>query len=88
MIEIMKDKEPLSSDETNLDEKWQSAMDEEMQALIENNTWSLAPRVEGKQPIGCKWIYKIKRNDDGSIARYKARIVAKEYAQNYGIDYN
>ena len=47
-----------------------------MQALIENNTWSLVPRVEEKQPIGCKWIYKIKRNVDGSIARYKARIVA------------
>ena len=54
--------------------------------MIEN-TWSLVPRVEGKQPIGCKWIYKIKRNVDGSIARYKARIVAKGYAQKYGIDY-
>ena len=62
-------------------------MDEEMQALIENNTWSLVPRVEGKQPIGCKWIYKIKRNADGSIARYKGRNVAKGYAQKYGIDY-
>ena len=87
MIEIIKDKEPLSFEEANLDEKWQSAMDEEMQALIENNTWSLVPRVEGKQPIGCKWIYKIKRNVDGSIARYKARIVAKGYAKKYGIDY-
>ena len=87
MTEIIKDKEPLGFEKENLDEKWQSAMDEEMQALIENNTWSLVLRVEGKQPIGCKWIYKIKRNVDGSIARYKARIVAKGYAQKYGIDY-
>ena len=87
MTEIIKDKEPLSFEEGNLDEKWQSAMDEEMQAFIENNTWSLVPRVDGKQPIGCKWIYKIKRNTDGSIARYKARIVAKGYAKKYGIDY-
>ena len=77
--------EEAMADERN--EKWQSAMDEEMQALIENNTCSLVPRVEEKQPIGCKWIYKIKRNVYGSIARYKARIVAKGYAKKYGIDY-
>ena len=87
MTEIIKDKEPLSFEEANLDKKWQTAMDEEMQAFIENNTWSLVPRVEGKQPIGCKWIYKIKRNVDDSITRYKARIVAKGYAQKYDIDY-
>ena len=42
---------------------------------------------KGKKAIGCKWVYKIKHNADGSISRYKACLVAKGYAQTYGIDF-
>ena len=62
-------------------------MDEEVDALDNNDTWRLTPLPEGKKAIGCKWVYKIKRNADGSISRYKARLVAKGYAQTYGIDF-
>ena len=62
-------------------------MDEEVNALDDNVTWELAPLPEGKKAIGCKWIYKIKHNADGSISRYKDRLVAKGYAQTYGIDF-
>ena len=41
----------------------------------------------GKKAIECKWVYKIKHNVDGSISRYKERIVAKGYAHTYGINY-
>ena len=62
-------------------------MDEEVDALDNNDTWRLTPLPEGKKAIGCKWVYKIKHNADGSISRYKACLVAKGYAQTYGIDF-
>lgn len=50
-------------------------------------TWSLVPIRVGKSAIGCKWIFRLKKNSDGSIARHKARLVAKGYLQEEGIDF-
>ncbi|KAL5790207.1 hypothetical protein ACOSQ2_005095 [Xanthoceras sorbifolium] len=63
-------------------------MTKEIQALKSNNTWSLCSLPEGKSPIGCKWVYKIKYRSDGSIEQYKARLVAKGYTQVEGMDYH
>jgi hypothetical protein len=62
-------------------------MDEEFAALMKNKTWRLVPPHSGKNIIDCRWIYKVKRKSDGSIDRYKARVVAKGFKQRYGIDY-
>jgi hypothetical protein len=67
---------------------WQAAMEEEMRALDDNGTWELVDLLARKQTIGCKWVYVVKVNPDGSVARLKSRLVAKGYAQTYGVDYS
>lgn len=56
---------------------WYTAMQEELEALDKNETWSLVPRKAGMNVVGSKWVFKIKRKSDGSVERYKARLVAK-----------
>ena len=51
-----------------------------MQALDDNDTWDLVPVPIGKKVIGCLWLFAIKFNHDGSVARLKAYLVAKGYA--------
>ncbi|GAV58961.1 LOW QUALITY PROTEIN: Pkinase domain-containing protein/LRR_1 domain-containing protein/RVT_2 domain-containing protein/LRR_8 domain-containing protein, partial [Cephalotus follicularis] len=67
---------------------WRKAMEEEIQALEHNNTWDMVSLPTDKSAIGCKWVYAVKVNPDGSIARLKTRLVAKGYAQVYGVDYS
>jgi Reverse transcriptase (RNA-dependent DNA polymerase) len=63
------------------------AMEEEMESMRSNNIWELVDLPEGRKAIGNKWVLKIKRLADGSIDRYKTRLVAKGYTQQEGIDY-
>jgi len=56
-------------------------MDKELSSLHKTNTLDLVPIPRSKSVVGCRWVYKIKTNFDGSIKRYKARLVAKRYSQ-------
>lgn len=58
------------------------------QALEDNKTWKLVTLPPGKIPIGCKWVSIVKYKVDGSIKRYKVRLVTKGYNQQEGIHYN
>ena len=62
-------------------------MASEIQALEANHTWSLQSLPPGKKAIGCKWVYKIKNRADGSVEKYKARLVPKGFTQKVGLDY-
>lgn len=62
-------------------------MQQELDALKENGTWSLQLLPSNKKAIGCKWVYKIKFRSDGTVERYKAWLVAKGYKQVEGLDY-
>lgn len=63
-------------------------MDDEMSALHSNHTWTLVPKPPNINIVGCRWIFKIKRQADGTIERHKARLVAKGYTQEHGVDYH
>ncbi|RVW67678.1 Retrovirus-related Pol polyprotein from transposon TNT 1-94 [Vitis vinifera] len=68
-------------------EKWIEAMKDEMKSMKDNGVWDLVELPKGVKPIGCKWIFKTKRDSKGNIVRYKARLVAKGFTQKEGIDY-
>ncbi len=87
MVRVIQEVEPTYFEHVIGNPKWDDAMDEKMAALDANVTWELVALPKDKKTIGCKWVYKVKHNIDGSVTKYKTRLVAKGYAQTYGIDY-
>lgn len=67
--------------------EWKEAMDEEYKSLLENDTWETTTLPADKHVIPCKWVYKIKRNENGETVKFKARLVIKGCSQRPGIDY-
>ena len=80
--------EPAEFNEAEKDDKWIEAMKEELRMIEKNDTWELVNRSQHKKPIGVKWVYRTKLNADGSINKYKARLVMKRYAQVFGVDFS
>jgi len=62
-------------------------MDEEIYALISRGTWELVSAPKDAIVVGCRWVYNLKYHHDGSVDRYKAKLVVKGYTQTYGVDY-
>ncbi|KAE8671632.1 hypothetical protein F3Y22_tig00111941pilonHSYRG00018 [Hibiscus syriacus] len=80
--------EPETFEEASKSSEWMTTMKEEIDALQQNQTWDIVPKIKDVKPISCKWVYKIKRRPDGSIEKYKTRLVARGFSQQYGLDYD
>jgi len=81
------ERDPIHFDVAVKIEKWRKAMDEEMETININGTWELMELPDGAKKVGVKWIYKTKFKENGEVDKYKARLVVKGYAQEYGVDY-
>ena len=64
--------------------QWVKAMETEMKSLQENEVWDLVELPRGRNPVGSKWVFKVKTDEDGNIERYKARLVAQGFTQKFG----
>ncbi|GKE64562.1 putative RNA-directed DNA polymerase, partial [Tanacetum coccineum] len=80
--------EPTSYIETLSDNNWIEAINNEIEALNRNNTWTICDLPVGRKAIGSKWIFKIKYKSSGDIKRYKARLVAKGFSKRERFDYD
>lgn len=80
--------EPTSYKEAVKHEVWRNAMKHEIVGLEDKDTWDVVDLPPDKEAIGCKWVYKIKFNLDGTIERHKGRVVAYGNNQEEGIDYS
>ena len=84
------DNDPVSFDQAMSGEnsdKWLMAMKEELKSMDDNNVWEMTELPKYSKRVGCKWVFKTKRDSKGNVERYKARLVAKGYTQKDGIDY-
>ncbi|GJT00254.1 ribonuclease H-like domain-containing protein [Tanacetum coccineum] len=70
------------------DPQWRNAMYDEYNALVKNGTWLLVPRPEGVNMVRSMWLFKHKFHADGTLSRYKARLVANGNSQQLGVDFD
>jgi transposase InsO family protein len=68
-------------------EKWLGAMKEEMESLMKNKTWSLIELPKNRKTVDCRWVLGIKQDSRGRPERYKARLCARGFTQEFGVDY-
>lgn len=69
-------------------DSWRQAIAEEFEAHEKNGTWVVVDKPSDRQPMSTKWVFKLKRCLDGTVDRFKARLVARGFEQRYGRDFN
>ncbi|PKU74273.1 Retrovirus-related Pol polyprotein from transposon TNT 1-94 [Dendrobium catenatum] len=79
--------DPTTYNDASKQFHWRQAMAQEFFALQQQGTWTLVPPPPNAPVLGSKWTYHTKYNSDGSVARFKARLVAQGNQQELGINY-
>lgn len=69
-------------------DKWILAMDQELQTIHDNLTWTPTKLPKDRNAIGCRWVFKIKQGETDDSVKYKARLVAQGYTQKFGVDFD
>src|SRR6185312_15070292 len=82
------DGEPRSFAEAEGHAAWRAAMQSEMDAVEKNRTWELADLPRGHRVITLKWVFKLKRDEAGTVVKHKARLVARGFVQQEGVDFD
>jgi len=67
---------------------WEDAIDKEVTALTSNRTWEVIVPPKGRKLVTSKWVFNVKSNLDGSINKFKARLVARGFSQIWGINFD
>lgn len=84
---VLPPSEPSSYSEDVKYPERRKAIEAEFTGLEANKIWCLVKLPPGKKPISCKWVFKVKQNSDGTVERYKARLVVRGFTQKEGVDY-
>ncbi|CAL1377238.1 unnamed protein product [Linum trigynum] len=79
--------EPLTVSEARKYKEWDAALTAENSALLANDPWELVPRLPHYNVLGNRWVFRVKHHSDGSIERFKTRLVAKGFHQRPGLDF-
>lgn len=77
----------LTFKQAHLNPKWRTAMQEEIDSIHNNRTWSLVPLPLDKKAITSRWVFKLKTGINGDPTRFKARLVARGFEQTNGVDF-
>lgn len=68
--------------------RWKETIEEEIQNIENHHTWEYDNLPPGRKAVGSKWFFKVKYHPDGTVARYKIRLVAQGFSQVHGIDFD
>jgi Reverse transcriptase (RNA-dependent DNA polymerase) len=80
--------EPTKFEQANMDPNWIIVMQLELNQFERNKVWELVPRPKNKGIIGTKWVFRNKNDQEGNVVRNKAILVAQEFRQREGLDYD
>ena len=68
--------------------QWEEAMKEEIEKLIRRNTWKVVRKPDGVNIVGSKWVFRLKKDTNGNVTSYRARLVAQGFTQVHRIDFD